>query len=374
VYHYFGAIKQGPDQKLYINVWTGAGLHAIDAPNNAGVNCTYIPNAIPVPPFTQLFLGLSNFPDAWSYGPDVLPYLGPDTTICGSDFTLSVPASVTAPVVWSTGSTASTINVTQTGYYWLEIPTLCNSRDSIYIVVNDLPDFSIAGDSITCGIPGTLTVNVSPGASIVWNTGETTASIVAGVPGIYSAAISIAGCPPLQTDSILVVIDSVFRTPLPEIFLTCTSEPIMLSAAYNGEHFLWSTGDTTAAISVNGSGTYWVEVTGQACPTLRDTIMVNADDCGCEVFVPNAITPNGSGLNDLFYPVFACGVSDYRLLVFDRWGNLLWESHDPAAGWNGTYKGNACQEDVYVYRITGWLDTGSNLIYYSKLGHVTIVR
>ncbi|HTF02833.1 MAG TPA: gliding motility-associated C-terminal domain-containing protein, partial [Bacteroidia bacterium] len=109
-------------------------------------------------------------------------------------------------------------------------------------------------------------------------------------------------------------------------------------------------------------------------PTLRDTIMVNADDCGCEVFVPNAITPNGSGLNDLFYPVFACGVSDYRLLVFDRWGNLLWESHDPAAGWNGTYKGNACQEDVYVYRITGWLDTGSNLIYYSKLGHVTIVR
>ncbi len=71
------------------------------------------------------------------------------------------------------------------------------------------------------------------------------------------------------------------------------------------------------------------------------------------VFIPNAFTPNGDGLNDQFMP-FASGDylnADYQMRIFDRWGNKLLFSGDINQGWNGTYKGGLCERDVYVYSI-----------------------
>ena len=59
------------------------------------------------------------------------------------------------------------------------------------------------------------------------------------------------------------------------------------------------------------------------------------------------------------------------MLVFDRWGNLLFESTDPERGWNGTYKGALCPQDVYVYRITVKYNDGNE---FTKTGDVTLIR
>lgn len=72
-----------------------------------------------------------------------------------------------------------------------------------------------------------------------------------------------------------------------------------------------------------------------------------------EVFVPNAFSPNSDGVNDVFRPFFSPlpVAADYELLIFDRWGALLFESNDPTAGWDGSFLNQRMPIGVYVYTL-----------------------
>ena len=87
------------------------------------------------------------------------------------------------------------------------------------------------------------------------------------------------------------------------------------------------------------------------------------------VFIPNAFTPDGNFLNDKFH-VFANNWKQYNIMIFDRWGEKLFESNDPAIQWDGTFKGAKCQEGVYLYLVTV---QGINTIIH-KNGTVQILR
>jgi gliding motility-associated-like protein len=71
----------------------------------------------------------------------------------------------------------------------------------------------------------------------------------------------------------------------------------------------------------------------------------------CAVFVPNAFTPNGDGINDQFRPKANCPLQRYELQVFNRWGERMFLSTNPSIHWDGTYKGKACSPGSYVYFI-----------------------
>ena len=68
--------------------------------------------------------------------------------------------------------------------------------------------------------------------------------------------------------------------------------------------------------------------------------------------VPNAFTPNSDGLNDVFLPVTICPIKEYRMLIFNRWGEKLFESNDINYGWDGKKNGTDCPGDTYVFKIT----------------------
>jgi gliding motility-associated-like protein len=89
-------------------------------------------------------------------------------------------------------------------------------------------------------------------------------------------------------------------------------------------------------------------------------------------WIPNAFTPgNKDGLNDVFKPI-AIGVEDYTFLIFNRWGEQIYKTNDPESGWNGTYKGKPCTDDVYI-----WKCEFKNIVSQeneSHVGHVTLVR
>ncbi|MBI3509570.1 MAG: choice-of-anchor L domain-containing protein [Bacteroidetes bacterium] len=88
------------------------------------------------------------------------------------------------------------------------------------------------------------------------------------------------------------------------------------------------------------------------------------------LYVPNAFTPNGAPPNEIFL-AYGVNVQKFHMMVFDRWGNLLFESSDINKGWDGTYKGHLCPEDTYVWKID-YVDTHGKM---KKLyGHVTMVR
>jgi gliding motility-associated-like protein len=87
-------------------------------------------------------------------------------------------------------------------------------------------------------------------------------------------------------------------------------------------------------------------------------------------FVPNAFTPNGSGLNDEFM-VYGINVDEFELRIYDRWGMLLFTSRDIYDGWDGTFRGSKCQEDVYVWKLTYENNFGEKKMLY---GHVSLIR
>jgi gliding motility-associated-like protein len=64
---------------------------------------------------------------------------------------------------------------------------------------------------------------------------------------------------------------------------------------------------------------------------------------------PNAFTPNGDGINDVFKPVFYGPVSSYTLTIFNRWGQMIFKSRDPGKGWDGTMSGVPQPDDTYVW-------------------------
>ncbi len=101
--------------------------------------------------------------------------------------------------------------------------------------------------------------------------------------------------------------------------------------------------------------------------TVVKTVKIEED---FNVFVPNVFTPNGDIHNQAFRPVTR-GVKLYRLSVFNRWGNLVFESFDPEQGWDGTYKGAPCKSDVYSWKID---ISGHHGQQKQLAGHVTLYR
>jgi gliding motility-associated-like protein len=70
-------------------------------------------------------------------------------------------------------------------------------------------------------------------------------------------------------------------------------------------------------------------------------------------YVPNTFTPDGDIFNQTFKPVFTSGFDpyNYSLMIFDRWGELIFESRNTQVGWDGTYNNRIAQEGVYTWRI-----------------------
>ncbi len=91
-------------------------------------------------------------------------------------------------------------------------------------------------------------------------------------------------------------------------------------------------------------------------------------------FVPNCFTPNGDERNNTFQPVFTSGFDPYsfRLLIFDRWGETLFESKNAKVGWDGTYNGTLVQEGIYTWTVT-FKDPNTDKKY-TESGHVTLIK
>lgn len=87
-------------------------------------------------------------------------------------------------------------------------------------------------------------------------------------------------------------------------------------------------------------------------------------------YVPNAFTPDGDGLNDVFFPK-GTGITHYELTIFDRWGEILFTSKDFFKGWDGTFKGQMCKTDTYTWKINVNDSEGRAKEY---VGHVTLYK
>ncbi|MBI2280596.1 MAG: gliding motility-associated C-terminal domain-containing protein [Bacteroidetes bacterium] len=101
-----------------------------------------------------------------------------------------------------------------------------------------------------------------------------------------------------------------------------------------------------------------------------DTITITVSKPPILFYAPNSFTPNNDGINDIFY-FYGEGIKEFEVQIFDRWGELLFESIDIDQGWNGIYKGKEVQMDVYVYKVK--LKSFENE-YFREIGSINVIR
>jgi gliding motility-associated-like protein len=130
--------------------------------------------------------------------------------------------------------------------------------------------------------------------------------------------------------------------------------------------YLWSTGETTESIFVESKGTYNLTITDANC-SANNFVLV--DTCP-EFGIPKAFSPNGDEVNDIFQ-VIGVGLHEFELLIFNRWGQVIYKTNSQNEGWDGTMSGSPCQTDVYIYKITY---RGLGLAQKQKVGQVALIR
>jgi len=124
----------------------------------------------------------------------------------------------------------------------------------------------------------------------------------------------------------------------------------VLDAGEGMASYLWNTGESTHEITISLEGLYWVEMISVAdCYGIDSVFIKIPTEC---IYIPNAFTPDGDGLNETFRAYSRCPISYYQMLIYNRWGEQLFESHDISVGWDGTKNGKLCPSDAYVYVIT----------------------
>jgi gliding motility-associated-like protein len=137
----------------------------------------------------------------------------------------------------------------------------------------------------------------------------------------------------------------------------------------------------------DSEGVFNISMIATSVENCQDTAFVKGAvmvQKGGQLLVPNAFSPNllgapagggpgggsSDGKNDVFLPVMR-GVTEFEMLVFNRWGILLFESRDSTVGWDGYYNGKLCPQDVYVYKITAVYENGERVV---RTGDINLIR
>ncbi|MDY0104527.1 MAG: gliding motility-associated C-terminal domain-containing protein, partial [Lentimicrobium sp.] len=157
----------------------------------------------------------------------------------------------------------------------------------------------------------------------------------------------------------------------------CFGQPLWLDphAGAEYENYLWHDGSTNETMLATEPGLYWVSVMDTKGCSAADSVLLEI--CSIDIIVPNAFTPdNGDELNDEFKPIITgWEPGKYYMQVFNRWGELLFETNDYNEGWDGTYKGQLVAPGLYSYIIVFEAPSYiTRLISSPVSGSVTVIR
>lgn len=280
------------------------------------------------------------------------------------------------------------------------------SRTMVVVTVNPLPNApqaSATGTQICPNNTTTLTATPPANSTIKWyaaaNGGTALASgnsfntpILSTNTTYYAEAVStVTGCASGTRTPVTVTILGPLAAPTVSVLTSTTSSVTFTYNAVPGAVGYQVSLDNGLTFSNPSSGAAGLThtVTGLN-PNQSVTIVVRAVgnvDCqlganstavtgtaanpfGDGIFIPNAFTPNGDGNNDVLY-VYGNTIQKLTFSVYDQWGGLQFRTTNKAAGWDGTYKGNAQPVGVYVYFVEITLDSGQVV---KKKGTVTLIR
>jgi gliding motility-associated-like protein len=280
--------------------------------------------------------------------------LGIDTFFCASNRNLLKP--IISPNVirylWNTGATTDTLRVTTPGNYYVSGFSIfgCSAADSITLTDNPINNYIFPNDTIICEKSSYLVnLNLPTNSTVIWNDGNTNPIRLVNGINSYNIIANNIGC---LKQGVL----KVDNKPLPVINLgvddsVCLTRTKLLSVKYPGANYLWNDNSTDSTFLVDKAGLYWAEAAFNGC-IFRDSIKIVYVNCGCETIVPNAFSPNGDGIHDLFKPEMKCVPVNYHLSIFNRNGQQVFSTNNYLQSWEGKLNGNPLPVGTYFYIIT----------------------
>lgn len=332
-----------------------------------------------------------------------------------SDFSLSAHQSCAAPVTvqafnssqgavgftWDLGNGESSelnqpeATFTAPGSYTVRLTAVnqfgCEDQSTQVFVVHPTPEaaFTVEPQPACARSPVFFTNGSTNASAFQWSFGDGDGSNVDdpmhtyALPGHYEVvliATGAGGC----TDT-LIVPEAALVHPSPTAAFTSDTLSSLRNAlqfsnqSQDAVSYSWDFGDGEGSsiqhpthVFPGDGGLYTIclaVLNAFSCPdTICSVVSVNGDP---GVYVPNTFTPNADGLNDVFLPVLNGFMGwNYRLLIFDRWGEVIHETRNSGEGWDGRSRGRNAQVDVYVWKVIVERDGDAR----DFQGHVTLVR
>ena len=302
-----------------------------------------------------------------------------DATVCVSDTVVLDAGNPGSSYVWSTNETTQSIEVmVNSGVYSVVVttPTICIDSADVQITFIPFPVVDLGPDTALCDTEQITLDAGNPGETFQWWDGSTSQTVT-----LYESAdvwVSVYNGYCTTYDSVDVVFNPLPIPQLSEELTTCFDLPphhLPLDAGNPECSFVWSNGDTAQVTLADAYGTYVVTITTPFECSIDDEVLIR-EYCPSALYVPNTFTPDGDGVNDLF---FAMGnnLVDMELSIFDRWGELIYSGENAFAFWNGESNGSPVQDGVYIWKLNYrfMVDVNGTLgPEYEEMGHVTVVR
>ncbi len=261
----------------------------------------------------------------------------------------------------------------------------CDQQDTLYIqmsetvlcnsIAADGSDFDFSGPSggsvysafgVGCGsVTSTNLIGIVLNSPIVYN-GQYTLTIKTGTDG--TTVTDICGNATPDNYKLTYIITNIPTVDLGNDTAMCDGEVLVFDATNNNATYYWSNGVQAPVISIDDYPVLlWVYVDRNGCYA-KDSIDIES---ACSIFLPNAFSPNGDGINDVFGAISA-QLNTYEISVYDRWGVRVFFSNNIKNVWDGTDGwGVPFPLGVYVYLVTGTFRNGET---FKKFGNVSLLR
>jgi gliding motility-associated-like protein len=268
---------------------------------------------------------------------------------------LNESITLTSPVIgtnyhWSNSETKSYINISDFNTYVVIVNNYCKI-DSIIFNVNDqkcICNFKIQDHKICKNEKITVGFENDPTKFYLWNTNEKSSKISIEKSGVYWLNISDGKCSYRDTFKVELMKEDVKFHAL--TLDKCLDEKIEITPTFFGDSCIWYNGKKDWTISVDDSGIYHLNVFSK-CQIDSIVYKVKNKPCECMLFIPNTFTPNADEFNNSFKAVLECDYSNFHMLIFNRWGEIIFESFNVNYGWDGTYDDKIVQDGVYIYKV-----------------------
>ena len=190
--------------------------------------------------------------------------------------------------------------------------------------------------------------NIPLTAQFLWQNGDVLNSFLVNQAGFYKVKVTIDGCS--FSDSVNVEYLNPPDFALPNDTIICENDRIVIDIPQGNYTILWNDSNSSNHRVFDLAGNYSVTISNQ-CGTVYDAFALEYKNCNCYIYFPNAFTPVGDGLNECFTPVYNCEFSTYHLVIYNRWGQLIFETFNPAICWDGKYLNNLAESGVYVWLV-----------------------